>query len=65
VDGGESWRPFSNDGLRDAAVRTLWFAPDLPQRLFALTAARGALVFDLPHAEVAKQGDQAVVSSGN
>ena len=65
LDGGESWQAFSNDGLRDAAVHTLWFAPDLPRRIFALTAARGALVFDLPQAEVAKQGDHAVISSGN
>jgi photosystem II stability/assembly factor-like uncharacterized protein len=65
VDGGESWQSFSNDGLRDAAIRTLWFAPDLPRRIFALTAARGALVFDLPQAEVAKQGDHAVISSRN
>jgi photosystem II stability/assembly factor-like uncharacterized protein len=68
VDGGESWQSFSNDGLRDSAIRSLWFAPDLPRRIFALTAARGALVFDLPQAEVAKQGDHAVnavISSGN
>jgi photosystem II stability/assembly factor-like uncharacterized protein len=64
-DGGESWKPFSNDGLQDAAIRTLWFAPDLPRRIFALTAARGALVFDLPQAEVAKQGDHAVGSGSN
>jgi photosystem II stability/assembly factor-like uncharacterized protein len=63
VDGGESWQSFSNDGLRDTAIRTLWFAPDLPRRIFALTAARGALVFDLPQAEVATQGDHAVISS--
>jgi photosystem II stability/assembly factor-like uncharacterized protein len=65
VDGGESWQPFSNEGLRDAAIRTLWFAPDLPRRMFALTTARGALVFDLPQAEVANQGDHAVISSSN
>jgi photosystem II stability/assembly factor-like uncharacterized protein len=65
VDGGESWQSFSNDGLRDSAIRSLWFAPDLPRRIFALTAARGALVFDLPQAEVAKQGDHAVISSRN
>ena len=63
VDGGESWQSFFDDGLRDAAIRTLWFAPDLPRRIFALTAARGALVFDLPQAEVAKQRDHAVISS--
>ena len=65
VDGGETWQPFTNDGLRDAAIRTLWFAPDLPRRMFALTTARGALVFDLPQAEVAKQADHAVISNRN
>jgi photosystem II stability/assembly factor-like uncharacterized protein len=64
-DGGDSWQPFSIDGLRDSAIRSLWFAPDLPRRMFALTAARGALVFDLPQAEVAEQGDHAVISSRN
>jgi photosystem II stability/assembly factor-like uncharacterized protein len=63
VDGGESWQSFSSDELRDAAIRTLWFASDLPRRIFALTTARGALVFDLPPAEVAKQADHAVISS--
>jgi photosystem II stability/assembly factor-like uncharacterized protein len=62
VDGGESWQSFSNDGLRDAAIRVLWFSPDLPRRMFALTTARGTLVFDLPQAEVANQGDHAVIS---
>jgi photosystem II stability/assembly factor-like uncharacterized protein len=62
VDGGESWQPFSDDGLRDAAIRILWFSPDLPRRMFALTTARGTLVFDLPQAEVADQGDHAVIS---
>lgn len=65
VDGGESWQSLSDQGLRDAAIRTLWFAPDLPRRMFALTNARGALVFDLPQAGVAKQGDHAVISSSN
>jgi photosystem II stability/assembly factor-like uncharacterized protein len=62
VDGGESWARFSNDELRDAAIRILWFAPDLPRRMFALTAARGTLVFDLPQAEAANQADHAVIS---
>ncbi len=56
VDGGKSWQPFSNDGLQDAAIRSLWFAPDLPRRMFALTTARGALVFDLPQAERGQAG---------
>ncbi len=65
VDGGETWRSLSSDGLQDAAIHTLWFAPDLPRRIFALSAARGALVFALPQAETAKQGDHAVISSSN
>jgi photosystem II stability/assembly factor-like uncharacterized protein len=65
VNGGESWQSLSNDGLQDSAIRTLWFAPDLPRRIFALTTARGALVFDLPQADVAKQGDHAVISNRN
>jgi photosystem II stability/assembly factor-like uncharacterized protein len=63
ADGGESWQRFSNDGLRDSAVRMLWFAPDLPRRIFALSAARGALVFDLSEAMVAQQNEHAVISS--
>jgi photosystem II stability/assembly factor-like uncharacterized protein len=65
VNGGQSWQSLSNDGLQDSAIRTLWFAPDLPRRIFGLTAARGALVFDLPQAEVANQGDHAVISNRN
>jgi hypothetical protein len=41
----------------------LWFAPDLPRRIFALSAARGALVFDLPQATVAQQDDHAGIAS--
>ncbi len=63
VDGGDSWQAFSNQGLEGAAIRMLWFAPDLPQRIFALSAARGALVFDLPQATVAQQDDHAVIRS--
>ena len=49
--------------LQGAAIRMLWFAPDLPRRIFALSAARGALVFDLPQATVAQEGDHAVLTS--
>jgi photosystem II stability/assembly factor-like uncharacterized protein len=62
VDGGDSWQAFSNEGLEGAAIRMLWFAPDLPQRIFALSTARGALVFDLPQATVAQQDDRAVIA---
>jgi photosystem II stability/assembly factor-like uncharacterized protein len=63
ADGGDSWQPFSNDGLAGAAIQMLWFAPDLPKRIFALSSARGALVFDLPQATVAQQNDHAVIQS--
>ena len=63
VDGGDSWQVFSNEGLQGAAIRMLWFAPEFPQRIFALSAARGALVFDLPQATVAQQDDHAVIAS--
>jgi photosystem II stability/assembly factor-like uncharacterized protein len=62
VDGGDSWQTFSNEGLQGAGIRMLWFAPDLPQRIFALSVARGALVFDLPQATVAQQDDHAVIA---
>jgi photosystem II stability/assembly factor-like uncharacterized protein len=63
VDGGDSWQVFSNEGLEGAAIRMLWFAPDLPRRIFALSAARGALVFDLPQAAAARKDDHAVIAS--
>jgi photosystem II stability/assembly factor-like uncharacterized protein len=65
LDAGGSWQLMSSDGLRDSAIRSLWFAPDLPRRMFALTAAKGALVFDLPQADVAQQGDHTVISRSN
>ncbi|MBV9769962.1 MAG: hypothetical protein JOZ32_10350, partial [Bryobacterales bacterium] len=65
VDGGESWKPFSNDGLEGAGVGMLWFSPHLPGRIFALTSARGALIFDLPQADAAKPGDHASSSGSN
>lgn len=63
VDGGNTWQSFSSQGLEGAAIRMLWFAPDLPRRIFALSAARGALVFDLPQATVARRDDRAVIPS--
>jgi photosystem II stability/assembly factor-like uncharacterized protein len=63
VDGGDTWQSFSSQGLEGAAIRLLWFAPDLPQRIFALSAARGALVFDLPQATVARRDDRTVIPS--
>ena len=65
LDGGSSWKLFPSDGLEQSSVRMLWFAPDLPARIFALSAARGALFFDLPQPNVTTQGDTAVSSKIN
>jgi photosystem II stability/assembly factor-like uncharacterized protein len=65
LDGGSSWKLFPSDGLEQSSVRMLWFARDLPARIFALSAARGALFFDLPQPDLAKQSDQAVSSKVN
>jgi len=63
VDGGASWTTFPSDGLEHSSIRMLWFAPDLPGRLFAVSAARSALVFDLSQPAVARQNDHVVTSS--
>jgi len=63
VDGGSSWMPFPSDGLEHSSIRMLWFAPDLPGRIFAVSAARSALVFDLSQPVVARQNDHVVTSS--
>jgi photosystem II stability/assembly factor-like uncharacterized protein len=63
LDGGTSWKLFPSEGLESSSVRTLWVAPEIPGRIFALSAARGALVFDMPQSEVAKQVDHVVSSS--
>jgi photosystem II stability/assembly factor-like uncharacterized protein len=59
LDGGTSWTVFPSDGLENSSVRRLWLAPDLPGRIFALSAARGALVFDLTQQDLA-QADHVV-----
>ena len=61
LDGGGSWKIFASDGLEQSSVRTLWFAPELPARIFALSASRGALFFDLPQPDLAEQDDHAVL----
>jgi hypothetical protein len=43
----------------------LWFAADLPARLFALSASRGALFFDLSEADHAQQAEPAVSTKAN
>ena len=63
VDGGTSWRLFPSEGLESSSIQRLWFAAEIPGRIFALSAARGALVFDMPPADVAKQVDHVVSSS--
>ena len=65
TDGGNSWKLFPSDGLEHSSVRMLWFAPDLPARIFALSAARGALFFDLPQPDLAQQDDHAVSTKVN
>jgi len=62
-DGGASWTPFPSEGLEHSSIRMLWFAPDLPGRIFAVSAARSALVFDLSQPAVARQNDHVVSSS--
>lgn len=64
VDGGTSWQLFPSDGLESSTIQKLWFAPEMPGRIFALSAARGALLFDLAQPEVAGAND-AVASSKN
>lgn len=47
TDGGTSWSIFPSEGLENPAAQRVWFSPGLPDRIFVLSAARGALVFDL------------------
>ncbi len=65
LDGGNSWALFPSEGLEQFSIRMLWFASDLPARIFALSAARGALFFDLPQPDLARGGDPAVSSRVN
>jgi len=62
LDGGASWQPFPSDGLASAGIHKLWLSPDIPGRIFALSAARGALVYDLAQPDVAKQADHTISS---
>src|SRR5216684_1145106 len=62
LDGGTSWQLFPSDGLENSSIQLLWLAPEIPGRIFALSAARGALVFDMPQPEVAKQAGGAASS---
>jgi photosystem II stability/assembly factor-like uncharacterized protein len=61
LDGGATWNSLPGGGLENASVRALGFVSNIPARIIALSAARGALTFDLPEAQVAGQaGTQAV-----
>ena len=57
TDGGASWNLFPSGGLENSSIRRLWFAPGLPGRMLALSAARGVLVFDLPQPDVGARVD--------
>jgi photosystem II stability/assembly factor-like uncharacterized protein len=59
-DGGTSWQMFPSEGLESSSVHTLWLSADIPGRMVALSAARGALVFDGEQAGGARQPDQSV-----
>lgn len=63
LDGGASWQLFPSEGLENASVHTLWLSADIPGRMVALSAARGALVFDTAQAGAAEQIDHAVSTS--
>jgi photosystem II stability/assembly factor-like uncharacterized protein len=63
LDGGTSWQLFPSEGLENASVHTLWVSADIPGRIVVLSAARGALVFDMAQAGAADQTDHAVSTS--
>ena len=63
LDGGSSWQAFPSDGLENSSVHKLWLSPDIPGRIFALSAARGALVFDMSQPDVARQPEHVISSS--
>ncbi|HEV8040127.1 MAG TPA: hypothetical protein VGP62_14765 [Bryobacteraceae bacterium] len=62
-DAGASWQVFPSEGLENASAHTLWLSPDNPGRMVALSAARGALVFDINQAGVVQQTEHVVSSS--
>ncbi len=61
-DGGASWQMFPSEGLESSSVHTLWLSADIPGRMVALSAARGALVFDSDQAGAVRP-DQSVSTS--
>ena len=62
-DAGASWQAFPSEGLENASAHTLWLSPDNPGRMVALSAARGALVFDIDKAGVVQPTEHVVSSS--
>jgi photosystem II stability/assembly factor-like uncharacterized protein len=62
-DGGTSWQLFPSEGLENSSIQKLWFSPDIPGRIFALSAARGALLFDMPQPSVASQAERRPLSN--
>ncbi|MGD0296203.1 MAG: hypothetical protein ABSE86_03750 [Bryobacteraceae bacterium] len=62
-DSGTSWQVFPSEGLENSSVHSLWLSADIPGRMVALSAARGALVFDIDQAGVVQQTEHVVSSS--
>jgi photosystem II stability/assembly factor-like uncharacterized protein len=62
-NGGTSWQVFPSEGLENSSVHTLWLSADIPGRMIALSAARGALVFDIDQAGAALKTDHVISSS--
>jgi photosystem II stability/assembly factor-like uncharacterized protein len=46
-DGGERWRPVATDLGERVFSRFVWFAPQVPDRLFAVTSDNGVVYLDL------------------
>jgi photosystem II stability/assembly factor-like uncharacterized protein len=62
-NGGTSWQVFPSEGLENSSVHTLWLSADIPGRMIALSAARGALVFDIDQFGAAQKTDHVISSS--
>lgn len=43
-DGGDSWESYDSSGLEHATIQRLVFSPQVPERLFGLSASRGIYV---------------------
>lgn len=60
INSGTSWQVFPSEGLENSSVHTLWLSADTPGRMVALSAARGALVFDIDQAGAGLQTDHGI-----